>query len=125
MPDTLPQPLVGRTLLAIAAVHVGAGPVVYPESLRSTWEAGVVGAVERDPVLVDRRGIGFWYLTTGGALALLGGAVHHLEQRPEGLPRSVGWGLLAFAGWGAALMPRSGFWALAGPGVLALRRRRG
>ena len=103
----LDRPLVGRTLLVIAAIHVAAAPVVYRESLRSTWDAGVVDAVEREPSLADLRGVGFWYVACGFVLALLGGAVHQLEQRPEGLPRWVGWGLLAFAGWGATLMPRS------------------
>lgn len=110
--------------MAIAAVHTVVAPAVYPESLRSTWEAGVIDAVEGDPASIDLRGIGFWYLTAALTVGLLGGVVHRAEQRPDGLPPWFGWGLLGFTAWGATLMPRSGFWAFAVPGVLALRSRR-
>jgi hypothetical protein len=120
----LDRPLVGRSLMTIAAIHVAAAPALFPHSLRSTWDAGVVGAVEQDPDSADLRGVGFWYLTAGLSLGLLGGIVHHVEQRQEGLPRWFGWGLLGFTAWGATLVPRSGFWAFGVPAALALRDRR-
>ena len=120
--SALDRPLAGRTVLAIAAIHAAAAPALYPDSLRSIRDGGVIAAVESEPSLVDLRGVGFWYLTSGFLLALVGGAVHHLERRGEGLPRWVGWGLVAVATWGAMLMPRSGFWAIAVAGALAIRR---
>ena len=124
VPAILDRPLVGRSLIVIAAIHVAVAPAVYPDSLRSTWEAGVIDAVEGDPGSIELRGVGFWYVTAGLAVGLLGGVVHRLEQRPEGLPPSFGWGLLGLTAWGATLMPRSGFWAFAVPAALALRADR-
>jgi hypothetical protein len=118
------RPLVGESLLAIAALHIVAAPAVYPESLRSTWDAGVVGAVEADPALADRRGVGFWYVVAGVGVGLLGGVVREGEVRTGVIPRWFGWSMLGLAAGGATLMPRSGFWSFAVPGVLALRRRR-
>ncbi|WP_116946888.1 DUF6463 family protein [Jiangella endophytica] len=116
------RPLVGWSLLGIAAVHVLVAPALYPESLRSTWEAGVLLAVESDAVLIAERGVGFWYVTAGLGIGLLGCMVLAFERRGEPLPRGLGWGLLALMAWGVALMPASGFWAFAVPAVLALRR---
>ena len=122
--SVLDRPLVGWSLMAIAALHTAAAPVVYPDSVRSTWHAGVVGAVERDRSLIALRGVGFWYVTAGLGTGLLGAIVRWGEVRSAGVPRWFGWGLVAFTAWGAALMPRSGFWAFAVPALLALRRRR-
>src|SRR5688500_713213 len=102
------RPWVGRSLLAIAAVHIAAAPAIYPESLRSTWDAGVVGAVEREPSLVNLRGIGFWYVTAGIGVGMLGLLARDAERRTGRLPRALGWGLLGFTGWGVALVPKSG-----------------
>jgi hypothetical protein len=110
--------------MAISAVHVAAAPAIYPDSLRSTWDAGVVNAIERDPSLVVLRGVGFWYVTAGFAVAMLGAIVRWGELRYGPVPRWFGAGLLAFAAWGVALMPKSGFWAFGVPALLALRRPR-
>jgi hypothetical protein len=123
-PGVLQRPLVGASLVGIAILHTAAAPGVYPDSLRSIWDGGVLDAVERDPSLIELRGLGFWYVTTGLAVGLLGGAARHLEHRPEGLPRWFGWGLLGLTAWGVALMPKSGFWAFAIPALLALRQQR-
>jgi uncharacterized protein DUF6463 len=123
--SVLDRPLVGWSLMAIAAVHTVAAPAVYPDSLRSTWHAGVLNAVERDASLIALRGVGFWYVTTGFAMALLGAIVRWGELRVGRVPRWFGVGLLAFGAWGAALMPKSGFWAFTVPALLALRRPRG
>lgn len=120
----LDRPLVGDTLLAIAAVHVAAAPVVYPRSLRSTWDGGVVGAIDAEPELSDLRGVGFWYLATGIGVGVLGAVVRDAEARRREVPSWLGWSLLGLTVGGGALMPRSGFWAFAVPGLLALRRRR-
>lgn len=120
----LDRPLVGDALLAIAAVHVATAPVAYPASLRSTWDAGVVGAVDADPDLADLRGVGFWYVAAGVGVGLLGGVVRDGEVRTGEVPGWLGWSLLGLAAGGAALMPRSGFYAFAVPGLLAVRRRR-
>ncbi|WP_157574899.1 DUF6463 family protein [Jiangella muralis] len=124
MTQTVRRPLVGWSLLVIAGLHVLSAPVIYPDSLRSTWEAGVVLAVEADPALIAERGVGFWYVTAGLGLGLLGGVVRSLERRGDAPPRALGWGLLALTGWGAALMPVSGFWAFLVPAVLTLRQPR-
>ena len=110
--------------MAIAAGHIAAAPAIYPESLRSTWRAGVLNAVERDPSLVALRGVGFWYVTAGFGVALLGAIVRWGELRHGPVPRWFGAGLLAFAAWGVALMPKSGFWAFVVPAVFTLRRPR-
>lgn len=123
--SVLDRPLVGWSLMAIAAVHTVAAPAVYPDSLRSTWDAGVINAVDRDASLIALRGVGFWYVTTGFAMALLGALVRWGELRMGPVPRWFGVGLLAFGAWGAALMPKSGFWAFLVPALLALRRPRG
>ncbi|TDC46096.1 hypothetical protein E1212_27685 [Jiangella ureilytica] len=119
------RPVVGWSLLAIAAGHVLAAPLVYPDSLRSTWEGGVLLAVEGDPSLIAERGIGFWYVTAGLGVGLLGGVVRWAERRTGPVPRGLGWALLGLTLWGVALMPKSGFWAFAVPAALILRRPRG
>jgi hypothetical protein len=121
--DKATRPWVGWSLLTIAAVHTAAAPAIYPESLRSTWDAGVVGAVEREPALVNLRGIGFWYVATGIGVGLLGLLARDAERRTGRPPRALGWGLLGLTGWGVALMPKSGFWAFIVPAVLTLRSR--
>lgn len=117
-----PRPLVGWSLLAIAAVHVAATPAIYPESIRSTVHGGVLFAVDREPSLSDVRGVGFWYVTAGLGVGLLGLVVRDAERRAGRPPRALGWGLLGLTGWGVALMPKSGFWAFTVPAVLTLRR---
>lgn len=97
---------------------------MYPDSLRSTLAAGVVGAVERDPALIPLRGVGFWYITTGIGWGLLGGVVRWYELRVGAPPKKLGWALAVTAAWGVALMPKSGFWALFVPAALVLRANR-
>lgn len=123
-PSFLDRPLVGESLLVIAALHIAAAPAIYPESLRSTWDAGVIGAVEADPALVELRGVGFWYVVAGVGVGLLGGTVRWGEVNVGSTPRWLGWSLLGLAAGGGAMVPKSGFWAFAVPGLLALRRRR-
>lgn len=124
MTHTARRPLVGWSLLIIAGLHVLSAPMIYPDSLRSTWEAGVVLAVEADPALIAERGVGFWYITAGLGVGLLGGVVRSVERRGDAPPRGLGWGLLAVTVWGVALMPASGFWAFLVPAVLTLRQSR-
>ena len=109
----------------LAELHASldaATPAIYPESIRSTVDGGVLFAVEREPSLSDLRGVGFWYVTAGLGVGLLGLVVRDAERRAGRPPRALGWGLLGFTGWGVALMPKSGFWAFTVPAVLTLRR---
>ena len=119
-----PRPLVGRLLMAVGAIHVAITPLLMPDSVRSIVEVGVLGSVEADPSLAQLRGIGFWYVTAGLGLVVVGRAVDELEGSDQGLPGAVP-ALLAGVGvWGAALMPKSPFWVVLALAVLGWTRRR-
>ena len=110
-------------MAAVGLVHVGITPLLFPESVRSMLDAGLVNSVEADPELTQLRGIGFWYATTGLSMVVSGWAVAVLERRPEGIPRALPLLLAGVGTWGVVLMPRSPFWVFFALAVLATARR--
>ena len=118
------RPVVGPALAVIGAVHVAVTPLVYPEGVRSVLSSRVIGSIEADPDQLHLRSSAFWYVTTGWSALITAALATRAERTTEGLPPWTGWALLGFAAWGAALMPKSGFWAFLAPAGLALRRAR-
>ena len=116
--------LVGRLAMVVGGVHVAIAPVLFPESMRSILDGGVVNAVEADATLAQLRGLGFWYVTTGLGLLVTGAVVDDLERRDVPLPRAVALGLGGIGVWGVVLMPKSPFWVIIALGLLAARARR-
>jgi hypothetical protein len=119
-----PRPLVGRLLMGVGVIHVAITPLLMADSVRSIVEGGVLRSVEADPALAQLRGIGFWYVTAGLGLVVVGRAVDELEGSDRGLPGAVPALLGGVGVWGAALMPKSPFWVVLALAVLGWTRRR-
>ncbi len=113
--------LVGLTLIGIGVLHTAMAPVVHGPALRGIIEGGVVAAVESDPAQIAIRSAGFWYLTAGFAVMILGALLWWVQRRIGRLPAAVGWVLLGLTVWGVLLMPVSGFYLFLLPAVLAWR----
>ncbi|AEG43527.1 hypothetical protein L600_000200001300 [Isoptericola variabilis J7] len=96
--------------MVLAAVHVAATPVFYPESVRSILDARVLGAVDSDPAQATLRGVAFWYVTVGLVLGLVGSSVMAAERRGDGAPRGFATLMAATGLWGVVLSAVSGFW---------------
>ncbi|MGD7708316.1 DUF6463 family protein [Microlunatus sp. Y2014] len=96
----------------IGAIHLAAGPVIYPEALHSIVAGGVAAAIESDAGLLHLRATGFWYLTAGLGLIIIAVLMRALERQGAPSPRSAPWSLAVLAVWGVVLMPASGFWAI-------------
>jgi hypothetical protein len=96
--------------LLLAGLHVATTSVFYGESVTSILDAGVLGAVDKDPSLAALRGAGFWYVTAGLYMGLVGVSVMRAERRGEGAPRGFAWAMGVTGVWGALLTPASGFW---------------
>lgn len=125
---TTPRPFhwwrsAGVWTCALAAVHVAATPLVYGDSVRSVLDAGVLGALDRDPALADVRGASFYFLTAGVMLGALGVGVARHERREGTAPAGFA-AFMAVTGLGGVLItPASGFWAFFPIAALALLRR--
>ncbi|WP_324605891.1 DUF6463 family protein [Isoptericola variabilis] len=100
----------GFWTVVLAAVHVAATPVFYPESVRSILDARVLGAVDSDPAQATLRGVAFWYVTVGLVLGLVGSSVMAAERRGDGAPRGFATLMAATGLWGVVLSAVSGFW---------------
>ena len=118
------RPVVGPALAAIGVVHVAVTPLVYPEGVRSVLAYRVIGSIEADPDQLHVRSSAFWYVTAGWGVLLAAALATRAERTADGLPPWTGWALLGVTAWGAALMPKSGFWAFLAPAGLALHRAR-
>jgi hypothetical protein len=118
------RPLVGPLLAAVGAVHIAITPIVYGASVRSVVDGGVVAAIEAEPALAERRGVGFWYATAGLALVAYGVTIAERERQAAPLPVSLPVTLTALGTWGVVLMPKSPFWVFGPLAVLAAVRRR-
>jgi Family of unknown function (DUF6463) len=118
-PRRLRAPQVGWIIVGIGVTHVAISPLVYGSSLRSIL-SGVVASIDRDPAAAQLRGVGFWYLTAGLTLLLLGGVLIWVQRAIGCLPPMFGWSLTILAVLAVLMMPASGFWALLVPGGLAV-----
>lgn len=101
----------GVWTMVLGSVHVATVGVFYPASVRSILKAAVLSSVDADPALVERRGVGFWYLTSGLLLIGLGAIVRGQEKTHGRPPPATAPVLLATGVWGILLTPTSGFWA--------------
>lgn len=111
-------------MMAVAAIHVALTPVLFRSSVRSVLDGGVIASIEADPDQAERRGLGFWFATTGFGLLAYGIAVTERERQPAPLPTSLPITLAALGTWGVVLMPKSPFWVFGPLAVLAAVRRR-
>jgi hypothetical protein len=121
---TAPRPVVGLALTIVGIVHVLITPVVVGDSVRSIIEGGVVAAVERDPAAAVLRGLGFWYVTAGLAMIMLGAMVIWIERTTATVPMLLPWMLVGLTVWGVLLMPVSPFWVFLLIAFLAFRKAR-
>lgn len=118
------RPLVGPLVTAVGAIHVALTPVLFRPSVRSVLDGGVVASIEADPAEAERRGLGFWYATTGLGLVAYGLAITERERQSEPLPVSLPVTLAGLGIWGVVLMPKSPFWVFGPLAALAAVRRR-
>lgn len=118
------RPLVGPLTMAVGVIHLALTPLLYRDSVRSVLDGGVVAAIEAEPAQADRRGVGFWYATTGLATIAYGVAITERERQAAPLPASLPVALAAIGTWGVVLMPKSGFLVFGPLAVLAAFRRR-
>jgi hypothetical protein len=111
--------LVGPVLIGIGILHTATAPIFHGPALRGIVEGGVIAAVESDPAQIALRSAGFWYLTAGFAVMILGALLWWTQRRIGTLPGGVGWLVLGIAVWGVLLMPVSGFYLFLLPAGLA------
>lgn len=111
---------VGEVQVVTGVAHVAIGVVGFRRTLAAIARDGVVGAVEGD----WERETAFWFLTSGASFLASGQLARWAQRRTGTLPAAFGWGLLALGLAGATVMPRSGFWAVAANGLLALAAAR-
>lgn len=109
---------IGRWLIGVAILHTLFALVVFNKIFLTVMQHGVFNAVGNDPMTAAA----VWFLLFGAALALMGMAIHSLEQNGNYTSaRAIGTGLLLMTLLGIILMPASGFW-LALPAAIALLR---
>jgi hypothetical protein len=110
--------------MVVGAAHIAITPLLFPRSVHSLLDGGVLGAVDADPTVSDLRALGFWYATSGVALLALGALIAE-QERGKSPPSALVPGVLAALGtWGVLLLPKSPFWALIGLAGLSVARRR-
>ena len=109
---------IGRWLIGVAILHTLFAIVVFNKIFLTIMQHGVFNAVGNDPMTAAA----VWFLLFGAALALMGMAIHSLEQNGNFTSaRAIGIGTFLMTLLGIVLMPASGFW-LALPAVIALMR---
>jgi hypothetical protein len=110
----------GDALAAIGVLHTVVGLAKYRRTLREMARGGVVGAVNGD----HKRGEAFWFLMCGASMVLTGRLARWMQRQTGTLPASTGSMLLGIGAVGVTLMPRSGFWAIFVPAILASKTSR-
>ncbi len=111
---------IGRSILAIAALHTLFGFAVFGGIVGGLLADGLFDTVGEDPM----RAAVSWFLISGFFMATTGFAVDQLEV--NGLKHKLaitGWALLAISLLGILLMPASGFWLMLVPAIFAIRAR--
>lgn len=109
---------IGRWLILVAILHTLFAAVVFGKVLLNIVQRGVFNTVGQDPM----TGATVWFLLFGAVLALMGMAIHTLEQSSDFTSaRAIGIGTLLLTILGIVLMPASGFW-LALPAAFGLLR---
>ncbi len=109
---------IGRTILAIAALHTLFGLISFGGVVAALFSDGLFNTVGASPM----RAAVVWFLIAGFFMATTGMAIDQMEA--GGLHDKVapvGWVLLAISALGILLMPASGFWLLLVPSVFAIR----
>jgi len=117
-----PRPTAGDALTVVGVLHTTVGLAKYRRTLRKMAREGVIDTVKGD----REREAALWFLTCGASLILTGRLARWTQLQTGTLPASTGTMLLGTGAAGAALLPRSGFWALFVPAILAskISRRR-
>ena len=111
---------IGRWLILVAIVHTLFAIVVFDKVFLDIVQRGVFNTVGNDPMTAAA----VWFLLFGAVLALMGMAIHSLEQNNNFTSaRALGVGTLLLSLTGILLMPASGFW-LALPAAFALMRKK-
>lgn len=111
---------IGRWLIVVSAVHTVFAVAVFGDVLASIARRGVFDSVGTDPM----TGAVVWFVLFGAVLFICGLAVSALETPlTPGLPKSIGWSLLALGVVGVTLMPASGFWLVFPPAIAVLARK--
>ena len=109
---------IGRWLIVVAILHTLFAIVAFGKIFRNIAQRGVFNTVGNDPMTAAA----VWFLLFGAALALMGMAIHTLEQHDNFTSaRTIGIGTLLLTILGIVLMPVSGFW-LALPAAIGLLR---
>lgn len=110
---------IGPWLIVVSIIHTLFGVVVFPEVLRSLISRGLFNTVGNDPLI----GVVVWFLLFGAVLFICGQTITALERSSAGVPKSIGWSLLALTTLGVVLMPASGFWLAFPPALAVLLRK--
>ncbi len=55
------RPVVGPLMIFVGAVHIAITPLIFPSSVQSIVEGGVIASIEADPEQAGLRGFAFWY----------------------------------------------------------------
>ncbi len=109
---------IGRWLILVAILHTLFAALVFGKVFLGLAQRGVFDTVGRDPMTAAA----VWFLLFGAVLALMGMAIHSLEQNSNFTSaRAIGAGTLLLTILGIVLMPTSGFW-LALPAAIGLLR---
>lgn len=102
----------GVWTIALGLAHMATAGVFYRQSLVSIRDGGVAFSVEADPELSERRGVGFWYITSGLLVTGLG-VIMRLGEKSQGqVPKGTVPVLVTCGLWGVLMIPRSPFWLL-------------
>lgn len=110
---------IGRWIILVAILHTLFALVVFRKILLRIVQDGVFNTVGSDPMTAAS----VWFLLFGAVLALMGMAIHTLEQSKDFTSaRVIGAGTLLLTTLGIVLMPASGFWLVL-PAALALLQR--
>ena len=110
---------IGRTLVAIGAVHTVFGVVVFSPVWAALFHEGVWNTVNQQPL----REAAYWFLFFGFVVLLLGALVDWCEAQQRRLPAFLGWGLLAMTLGGVVVMPVSGMWLALVPAIGLIRQQ--